>query len=1209
MMFCCLEGVDVKVVHCITTTKRITEIVSFDFRQTFSLNSMQNNPFNNFLAQLQGAANNMPASSGQDSSGQSAANILGNANLLGAMQNALARGSTSMPGNVIGSLPGTMPSSSAAPDMSVFRQFQLQQNQPAASGANSQRTTSGSGGAGLLSGSPTASGNLQALSAWNNPTNPGAALNTLQVPSATWNNPATGASSNPAAGTASVGNFAGQSVNNNPLMNAMLQTYMSQQMAMQQAQTNPMAGLMQQMMQSMMPFNAVLPGAGSQVPALDPNMAKQLVMQLVGQLQQSGQLSGDDSIQQLLQPVAGGSNEATSNVGAPKVQQAESMLIDDDLEVKEESEQQPVVVKKTPRSTKSKGQELGSSTGADIAIQPKAPGKRNRQTKKSALATPTESAGQSAGGFGNIGGATLAVPLAVASSIKTEEGETPSSRRKGAAGKPGNKNIPEIVAIDSDSDDNSSSFQAIETASEGSSVVEEKKAKKGKGRGKAQEKVTKKPGKDQSVEPAVGIQRTKKADKSDQRTIPEPVRRIKIEDTAEDPAWIAEQGTRSPRVAKGVPSEPAAADLQVKAEESADVKPYIIPPGVKLRRCEVQLERLLLKRDAKGRFIVPEGSQKSSGAVMCKLEPAAAAGKSVSPYKIDMPNGGRRGSPGASRDISMTQSHGIDLLPNLNAASQPQMRTLYVGHMKGNMQWLNLIGWAKSRCFCQCAFCPILSETPKAILSHIRSEHPDLTFALTKMKQPSGKFLYIFCRHCDFIALDVTINWLHFEVYHNVSDILEGTARPRIDDFAPAKLEIQRGLEDIMECQQSYMCYDCELITDESKQLAIHVLQQHADTVHYNGCFVKLLGIRRPLKSENVPYKRIVSDEEFAEFRQEAFICMMCDYIAHCPYMALSHNLNTHQTKRILFSCMERDCTFNCVSESQMIQHLSGRHKLKADLTCSSTLLEPSHGSFVECVIGVNRKTSSEPSLQRCNVRAPVNPGRVSPVTFTSDEDTEGEDGAVNGEDNKEKTKKKIKKEGNEKNSLQCTAVSSSWEKGLENGDSETEEDANEGEDKLPDDIQITINPPSPDGVDGEAKSPRSDGSNDTIVEDAPNNDEVPPEQDEEPMAVEDASASKTGDHVESEQPPTLEPVTAKDLAAAGDDCTKDAGADCLKDAGAGDFAADIPPEPYCLSTDVRLQVPSADIGAFGTDVNAEGTSRDADEQPRQLNTPEKVFP
>lgn len=1082
---------------------------------------MQNNPFN-LLSQLQAGGAN--STNSQDNSGQQPWN---NAALMGAMQNMLSRGNSStVPPNLTGNaVPGIgqqswankpQAASDSSADLNIFRQFQLQQqSQPVQSQVTSPQRTA---------------------------TVPG------------WNNPQGATASAAGAG-------AGVAAANNPLLNMMAQSFLSQPMAaVQQPQpANPLSGFMQVM--QMMSMTGMMPNMGTQMPNMDPNMSKQLLMQLVGQMQQTGQLGMDDSLQKMLQQACGGA-QSLGNIMPPAAEVISIQPDESEDQNTDEEMQAP-----GPASSKKKFKGIKAKTGDVKAASPQAredtgvlqksiviaPEGRSRQPKKS-------SGADSERGKKEADKKTARTPASKSGA------KGPGGRRAGPQSKmnEASKKIPELVMVDSDDDDDDGEATI-------SSVAEEAKTKKGNaGKAKTQEKQTKKPA---SVVPKVSQKGNKDSGKS---TVPDfPLQRIKVEDI-EDESY--EVHSRSPRRAKASGSERTAEiNIMPQIKLEPDVKPCI-PFGVNVKQCEVRLERL--KRDANGEFVVPLNLRKATTVVKSESR-SSAYGDPVSFKKKD----------------DQPPPINVQLLPNLNAVVHPQMRTIFVGHLNGNMQWLSLIGWAASRSFCQCPFCPILTDTPKPILNHIRTEHTDLTFALAKMKPPTGKFLYLFCRHCDFVAADVTINWLHFEVYHNVSDILEGTARPRIEDFAPAKIEIRRGLEDVMDTFLSYMCYDCELISDDSKQVAIHVLYEHPNTPHYNGCFVKLLGLRKPLKSENVSFKHIISDDDFTEFRQEAFICMMCDYIAHCPYMALSHNLITHQTKRVLFECMEAGCSFNCITDAAMSQHLTSKHRLKTDLCCSTTLLEPRVDGYMECVITVNRKTSRQATLQRCH---PVNVNGVNnaPVAVN---DEENEDEETDEETGESKAKKKKKRSVKPRGKPAKTKV----EPVLENGKDDEEESLDDNQ--LPEDVKITINPPSPDGSDECPNSPGSDDSGDTIVDGPSNNENTVNEEEPASPGTDDVTKQRspmdTGDVEEDNQEEKANSTHPSD----SEDEVADNGEEKAKD-----IMTDILREPCCLSTDIYLPVPNTEICTFDSTLDAEGANKQdtaGSEDAPKLDSPGKGLP
>lgn len=405
---------------------------------------------------------------------------------------------------------------------------------------------------------------------------------------------------------------------------------------------------------------------------------------------------------------------------------------------------------------------------------------------------------------------------------------------------------------------------------------------------------------------------------------------------------------------------------QTLSGESRDK--YSLPP------CEVRLSKLAIKRDARGRVIVPKSLLEHRKIDVGKyldvkyLKPRSKkkSGETASSASVFI-SGKSSGFPDSIK---------VHLLPNMNEARDHAVRTMYMGPTEDVMQWLTVVWWRNSHFFCQCVFCPLLAESPKTIVRHLREDHPELSFALNKKELLGKSFLFINCRHCDFVTVDPVILWIHLELHHGISGILDGGLHPDINFSVTLELdEISGG--DVISSPSSYVCFDCFRVSANSKALALHVLQEHADTLNYNGCFVKLMMIQKPNDRANVTYNQVISDAELACCRWDVFICMLCDLCVKCSYTVLSHTLSSHQNRHVLFTCPE--CSYNTVGDDRMIVHLTDVHGMASRLVCSATVVGKADGRFVEIPIEHNRKTSlNVPLLSSAEAEASVNNSAVN---------------------------------------------------------------------------------------------------------------------------------------------------------------------------------------------------------------------------------------
>jgi len=361
--------------------------------------------------------------------------------------------------------------------------------------------------------------------------------------------------------------------------------------------------------------------------------------------------------------------------------------------------------------------------------------------------------------------------------------------------------------------------------------------------------------------------------------------------------------------------------------------------NIRLRDCFVKLVRVCIKRDTDERIILPnkESSRVArlkqhkvsinvlssgedtmfGGAGMPKLEPETevvtgeSTNRSVLPEKsrdtVEMPklsiprplSSETTNKVVLEKQASSQSSLHVTVMSNINSSKNPQLRSMYMGLPKDNMEWLSLVGCVRnhpgvqqaSKQYCQCAFCPAVGEAPRDVALHIRSEHFELTFALNKIRVSTGSVLYICCRHCDFVAVEPTIMWIHFEIHHSIPGILDssgsrqqtGTASNEDPPLKPL------SLDDPLAPSTSFVCFDCGIVVADkdtngaSTRLARHALCNHPDTQNYNGCFVKLLMLQHIEGDARGPvtYRQAIYDQIHERSRREVFVCMLCRY--HCP--------------------------------------------------------------------------------------------------------------------------------------------------------------------------------------------------------------------------------------------------------------------------------------------------------------------------------------
>lgn len=309
----------------------------------------------------------------------------------------------------------------------------------------------------------------------------------------------------------------------------------------------------------------------------------------------------------------------------------------------------------------------------------------------------------------------------------------------------------------------------------------------------------------------------------------------------------------------------------------------------------------------------------------------------------------------------------ISVLPMVNICHSPNVRYLFMGRKSDGMDWLNLVSYKtpESDDFVnQCLFCPMISSDVKPVADHIANEHGDLDFVLTNIKQPTGRITYLACRHCNFVTFEPTLMWIHFELYHGIPGIMDGSSLPQINIGDPVNVE-EISLDKPVNskgCQPAYVCLDCMLCSNNSKNIAMHVVQAHPDTVNFNGCFVKLMMIKTKEK-DSFTFREALYDESHADALKDVYICMLCEYSTHGAYLAMSHSLRLHQTKRLLLICNK--CEYQCIRETNLMTHMASSHQCSSisSFMCSVTLVAAlPDGTFVECKIPLKWLKTSDHS-------------------------------------------------------------------------------------------------------------------------------------------------------------------------------------------------------------------------------------------------------
>ena len=197
-------------------------------------------------------------------------------------------------------------------------------------------------------------------------------------------------------------------------------------------------------------------------------------------------------------------------------------------------------------------------------------------------------------------------------------------------------------------------------------------------------------------------------------------------------------------------------------------------------------------------------------------------------------------------------SVGVPLQPSLNTALNRSLslHSMYCNFTARSMEWMSLVSCdftTSRKTFLQCSFCPKLGELPCSVAAHVRNQHPELVFTLNKHKRPTAQ-PYLKCRYCNFVTVESTHAWIHFEAHHGISDIMDCSGRTASLDLSRPDLPgTFISIDAVMNDTPAYVCFDCTAVVAEPEPstslqiLSRHVARQHPDSDNCNGSFVKLL--------------------------------------------------------------------------------------------------------------------------------------------------------------------------------------------------------------------------------------------------------------------------------------------------------------------------------------------------------------------------------
>jgi hypothetical protein len=634
-----------------------------------------------------------------------------------------------------------------------------------------------------------------------------------------------------------------------------------------------------------------------QLPPLDANVAKTLLLQLAQQLQQAGQLPNDDTFQNFLRTIQSpGSTMTTSTDSASVVK----------TEIKKEPSDNLASRRKAPETTsKQLVKHVAKSEPAEEIMLKKESSKESDDIK---LSKSSLSRVSSSGVY-----------------IDVAEGAVFT-------------NMSEDTSSEDDAGNDTDGGRSCDEATDNELLSHVQLKSRNRSKSGNSSSVTHKSG-GRSVSPIVGKKVAKGKGLSERdKGRPTEMYRSKSQ-TSHHSESSQDDNSGSRTTVQGYARKSVTPEVRHHKARSKDgLRGVQWNPNIRLKDCSIRLVRVRIVRDSNGRILIPKKEssrvtrlkqhkvhinvlssyEDPDEPVIPKLERADSIDTGSSyyqsaPLEQKVRTNAEVPRPSVSRPVSTDASYRftneklssgqqplqVAVSSNINSSKSPQLRSMYMGLIKDNMEWLSLVGCYRKpsgssqqqqpKQYCQCAFCPAVGDVPLDVALHIRAEHSELTFALNKIRASTGSVLYICCRHCDFVAVEPTILWIHFEIHHNIPGILDssGGRHPNINlsiDDPPLR---RFSLDDTLASATSFVCFDCGAVVAEkdttasSSRLARHVLRRHPDTQNYNGCFVKLLMLQHIETDAGLPrsaitYRDAIYEQAYERGRREVFVCMLC---------------------------------------------------------------------------------------------------------------------------------------------------------------------------------------------------------------------------------------------------------------------------------------------------------------------------------------------
>ena len=283
------------------------------------------------------------------------------------------------------------------------------------------------------------------------------------------------------------------------------------------------------------------------------------------------------------------------------------------------------------------------------------------------------------------------------------------------------------------------------------------------------------------------------------------------------------------------------------------------------------------------------------------------------------------------------------LLDSVNMSTQPEIRTLYMFQNTSTNGWLKIICKRISGVqFYQCPLCPYKDPVPRKVADHLHEDHPSLvSIAEGKCTRIFATFLFMFCRHCDFIAYEKLALWYHFEQYHGLTDMIN--TKPidpttiNMAQFAPLEDYALKNAKIVLRCNE------CDFLSLSKRQAMLHVLKEHSGMSSCIGngfVIISQLDAMSPPGEEGPPPSDMpnLPEELKSMVMKDCFICTECTFVTYKRALMEIHCVNNHAKRLLLLVCSVCGDQFD--TTYKMSSHIATAHSESKRQFCTVTLVD-----------------------------------------------------------------------------------------------------------------------------------------------------------------------------------------------------------------------------------------------------------------------------